>query len=495
MKRTNLIIWIAILALLVAINLGYLLGNNIVFMVGIAIAGIGFVAYALVKIVDAMGINLFISVVLGLAIIGVATYGLAKFHKRFDLTKEKVFSLAPQTVKVLKNLNTKVEVVGFAEEKSQTRTKMEELLSLYREENPKFFHYEIIDPYKSPEAVSEYGKVALGSVVVKVGKRKDIIDDFTEENLTNSIIKLTSKGGKKVYFVKGHGEASIEVFGKTGISTASSRLKDLGYDVGVISLAEGDVPEDVKVLVIAGPKTDFLQVEVKRLDRFLRRGGSAILMIDPEQKKRKNLYGLLRKYGISLKDGFVVDMVSRIFGVNPLVPVVTNYKWHDITRNFRLMTFYPIAQGVFLADPLPEGVSGVEIAETSDKSWEDFNYNSKVARFDPGVDIAGPIPLAVAVEIKGLEKDKKGRLVVFGDSDFITNAYFDQQGNGNLFENAVNWCSKQENLIAISPRSFKSSTLILTAAQQRFIGFLSIILLPEIFLLIGLWIWIRRRWQ
>ncbi len=495
MKRTNLIIWIAILALLVAINVGYLLGNNLIFTVGLAIAGVGFVAYALVKIVDAMGINLFISVVLGLAIIGVATYGLAKFHKRFDLTKEKVFSLAPQTVKVLKNLNTKVEVVGFAEEKSQTRVKMEELLSMYREENPKFFHYTIIDPYKSPEAVSEYGKISLGSVVVKVGKRKDIVDDLTEENLTNSIIKLTSKGGKKVYFVKGHGEASIEVFGKTGISDASSKLKDLGYDVGVISLAEGDVPGDVRVLVIAGPKTDFLQVETKRLDRFLRKGGSVILMVDPMEKPRPNLYKLLRKYGISLKDGVVVDMVSRIFGVNALVPVVTNYKWHEITRNFRLMTFYPVAQGVFLADPLPEGVSGLEIAETSDKSWEEFNFKSKVARFDPSVDIPGPIPLAVALEIKGLEKDKKGRLVVFGDSDFITNAYFDQQGNGNLFENAVNWCAKQENLIAISPRSFKSTTLVLTGAQQRFIGFLSIILLPEIFLLIGLWIWIRRRWQ
>ncbi len=494
MKRSNLIVWIAIVALLVAINLGYLLGNNLVFTVGLAVAALGFVAYAFIKIVDAMGINLFISVVLGLAIIGVATYGLAKFHKRFDLTKEKVFSLAPQTVKVLKELNTKVEVIGIAEEKSDTRRRMEELFTLYREANPKFFYYRLIDPYKSPEALSEFGRVSLGSVIVKVGKRKDRIDDLTEENLTNSIIKLTSKGGKKVYFLKGHGEASIEVFGKTGISDASARLKDLGYDVGVISLAEGPVPEDVRVVVIPGPKTDFLEVEIKRLDKFLRKGGSAIAMIDPTQKPLKNLYKLMRKYGISLKNGIVVDMVSQIFGVNALVPVVTNYKWHDITRNFRLMTFYPVAQGVFLADQLPEGVSGLEIAETSTKSWEEFNLKPPL-KFDPGVDIQGPIPLAVALEIKGLEKDKKGRLVVFGDSDFITNAYYDQQGNGNLFENAVNWCSKQENLIAISPRSFKSSTLVLTGSQQRLIGFLSIILLPEIFLIIGLWIWIRRRWQ
>ncbi len=494
MKRSNLIIWIAIIALLVAINLGYLLGNNLVFMVGIAIAALGFIAYAFVKIVDAMGINLFISVVLGLAIIGVATYGLAKFHKRFDLTKEKVFSLAPQTVKVLKNLNTKVEVIGIAEERSDARQRMEELFKLYREVNPRFFYYRIIDPYKSPEAISELGKVALGTVIVKVGKRKDRVDDLTEENLTNSIIKLTSKGGKKVYFLKGHGEISMEVYGKTGISSAATRLRDLGYDVGEISLAEGAVPEDVRVVVIPGPKTDFLEVEIKRLDRFLRKGGSVIAMVDPTEKPLTNLYKFLRKYGISLKNGIVVDMVSQIFGVNALVPVVTNYKWHDITRNFRLMTFYPLAQGVFLADPLPEGVSGLEIAETSEKSWEEFNLKPPL-KFDQGKDIPGPIPLAVALEVKGIEKDKKGRLVVFGDSDFITNAYYDQQGNGNLFENSVNWCSKEENLIAISPRNFKSSTLILTGKQQRFIGFLSIILIPEIFLLIGLWIWMRRRWQ
>ncbi|MCD6454752.1 MAG: Gldg family protein [Candidatus Aminicenantes bacterium] len=489
-KRINLIIWTAAIILLLAINLGFLLGNNLIFYAGLLIAAIGFITYAVIKIVDAMGINLFATVILGLAIVGVLNYGFAKFHKRIDLTKEKVYSLSPQTVKILKNLKDKVNVIGFAEERSDARNKMENLLEQYRDINSSKFSYKIIDPYKSPEVIAKYGNIHLNTVLVEVGKRKTKVEDLTEENLTNAIIKLTKEAGQKIFFIKGHGEGSIEDFGKNGLSKVAEDLRNLGYEVREISLVEGDVPETAKIIVIPGPKTDYTDIEITRIDKFLRSGGSVIFMIDPLQKPLEKIPSYLKKFGVELKNTVVVDMFGQILGANVLVPVATSYKYHEITKDFKLMTFYPLAQGVFLANPLPKGVTGTEIVESSPKSWAKTKLGGK-ADFDPATDIRGPISLAVALEVEGKQK---GRIVVFGDSDFIKNAYFDQQGNGNLFENAVNWCAKEENLIAIKPRTFKPTTLVLTANQQRLLGFISLILIPEIFLILGILVWVRRRW-
>lgn len=490
-KKINLIIWAAGIALFLAINLGFLLGNNLIFWAGLGIAVIGFIAYAIFKIVDAMGINLFATVVLALAIVGVLDYGFAKFHKRFDLTKEKVYSLSPQTVKILKNLKDQVKVVGFAEERSDSRKKMENLLQLYKDVNSSRFSFKIIDPYKSPEVIGKYGNIHLNTLLVQVGKRKTKVEDLTEENLTNAIIKLTKETGKKIFFIKGHGEASIEDFGKNGLSKAVEDLRNLGYEVREISLVEGDIPETARTVIIAGPRTDLLDVELTRINKFLRSGGSVIMLVDPMQKPLSRLQKFLKKYGVLLKNTVVVDTFGQILGANVLVPVATSYKYHEITKGFRLMTFYPLAQGVFLADPLPKGVTGTEIVESSPKSWAKTKLTGR-ADFNPATDIMGPVPLAAAIEIEG---QSKGRLVVFGDSDFIKNAYYEQQGNGNLFENTVNWCAKEENLIAITPRTFKPTTLVLTATHQRILGFLSLIFLPEIFLLLAIWVWVRRRWS
>jgi len=88
---------------------------------------------------------------------------------------------------------------------------------------------------------------------------------------------------------------------------------------------------------------------------------------------------------------------------------------------------------------------------------------------------------------------KELRLAVFGDSDFITNRYYNLSGNGNLFLNTVNWLTEESDLISIQPKTRAPRTINLTPSQGRFLMLLSIILLPLIILVIGLTIWIRRR--
>ncbi|MDW3229892.1 MAG: hypothetical protein PHQ48_08655, partial [Acidobacteriota bacterium] len=92
-----------------------------------------------------------------------------------------------------------------------------------------------------------------------------------------------------------------------------------------------------------------------------------------------------------------------------------------------------------------------------------------------------------------LPSSEEARLAVFGDSDFITNKYYNLSGNGNLFLNTVNWLTKEADLISIQPRTSVPRTVQLTPSQGRLLMFISIILLPLAILITGLSIWLRRR--
>ena len=63
----------------------------------------------------------------------------------------------------------------------------------------------------------------------------------------------------KVYFTQGHGEKDTASADRTGFNGINGALTSDNFVVDKIVLAQvTDVPADADVLVIAGPKTDFL---------------------------------------------------------------------------------------------------------------------------------------------------------------------------------------------------------------------------------------------
>jgi len=85
------------------------------------------------------------------------------------------------------------------------------------------------------------------------------------------------------------------------------------------------------------------------------------------------------------------------------------------------------------------------------------------------------------------------RVVVFGDSDFVTNAVLGLAGNRDLFLNSVNWLAQQENLIAIRARESEDRRITPSPGQNRWALAQSLLILPGIVLLVGFYTWWRRR--
>ena len=84
-------------------------------------------------------------------------------------------------------------------------------------------------------------------------------------------------------------------------------------------------------------------------------------------------------------------------------------------------------------------------------------------------------------------------MAVFGDSDFAANRYFGLSGNGNFFLNTANWLAEEADLISIQPRTSSPKTIQLNPSQGRFLFFVSVILLPLAVLVLGAFVWLRRR--
>jgi ABC-type uncharacterized transport system involved in gliding motility auxiliary subunit len=106
--------------------------------------------------------------------------------------------------------------------------------------------------------------------------------------------------------------------------------------------------------------------------------------------------------------------------------------------------------------------------------------------------LKGPVTLAAAVS-KDAPENKKTRLVMVGDSDFASNVYYSQAGNGNLFTNTVNWLARDENFISIKPKSAEDRRIEMTEAQGRMVSYVMVLLLPVGILITGVSVWMKRR--
>jgi ABC-type uncharacterized transport system involved in gliding motility auxiliary subunit len=454
-----------------------------------------------------MNTTVVIVVVLGiLFFINVLTYR----HKFLvDLTESSVFTLAPQTQKIVRNLPRKVKMTAFFQTGSPGRNAFEQLAEGYKTLTDQI-EVELIDPDRRPAVVKQYGVTTYGTVVLESGKQETKVKKATEEDLTNALLQVTRDQQKKIYFLSGHKEKNIENKEKNGYSQAKQALEKDHYKLEPLLLLQtGKVPDDANVLIINGPENNLQEVEIAAIDAYLNRGGAVMLLLDPQQDA--GLTKFLEQWGIQIRDDLVVDPLAKLYGADYTTPIVSQVGDHPITRDIGQETIYPMLRSV--STITTEGLKTTEVLFSGPRSWAEKDYKSGKVNVDPGIDLEGPVPVAV-VSSKEIKSDgntepkpesstedkkskaptpvKKAHLVVVGDSDFASNQFFSLYGNGDFFLNTASWLAKEENLISIRPRTRKWSPITLSNTQGNLISMLGIIVFPGVVILIGFRVWWKR---
>ena len=452
-----------------------------------------------------------VGVLVALAIVVIVNYLSARQNKRWDLTANRQNSLSEQSVKVLQSLSDPVKFTVF--ERQDNMERFRNRLAEYSY-NSKQVSVEYIDPDTKPVVAKEYGIEQYGTVVVEYMGRRERVSSDSEQDLTNGLIKAMSDTQRKVYFLQGHGEKEPNKTERDGYSALSGMLRNDNYAVERLVLAQQkEVPADATVVVVAGPTSDILPAELEALKAFLARAGKLMVLLDPpiggQPASLPNIDSLIKEWGVTMGNNVVVDVSGATN--EPSIAVAATYPLHAITERFATLTIYPLARTV---EPVSGGVNGrtpTTIVETSRGSWAESNLASLTTGVQmdaEGGDKAGPLSVAVAVSAPAegaapadspaqkpaADAPKpESRVVVFGDSDFATNAYAGVPGNPNLFANAVNWLAQQENLIAIRPTEASDRRVTMTPQQQTMAFLTSILILPALVFTAGVYAWWRRR--
>ena len=420
---------------------------------------------------------------------------LRSYHVRFDLSEGRVFSLSPASLRVIEELRGEpVRIIGFFREDHPLKRKLEDLADEYAYRNPNLT-YEFHDPDRMPAKAKQYEVEDYETVVVEAKGKRLKTRTVSEQALTALLAKLNRDVAKKVVFATGYGGPDPnDNKGPAGYGLLKSWLVNEHHEVHeTVLLRDGVSPDQADVLVIGGSHVDLLPEELNVVRQYLKLGGRVLIMMDPvDSKEGKNLEDFLADHGVELGENVVVDKLSKLFGADYLIPLVTEYGPHRMTEGFELASFFPIARTVRIVKDAPSEFETSELARTGAGSWAETDLaqlKEGTAEFDESKDQPGPLPIAVAVS-----NPKLGwRLVVFGDSDFATNAYLHLSGNRDFILNAFAWLAGDDDLVAVRPRERKATPLFLREVDQQFLFLVPVLGVPILFLSAGTVVYFWRR--
>ncbi len=497
-----------------------------------------------------MGSNVAISIIAAAAILIMINYLAMRHFERADWTASGMYTLSEKTAKVVGSLDQEVKVFVLWSQQDPRFTDVKEVLDGYRALSEKL-EIEVVDPDMNPEQVEmiiqRYGAkmttdtqgnmgIEAGVIVVSGENVKfvshDDFEDFSnqmmmqdpasaedlsefraEQELTAAIMRVISDEQATVCFTQGHGEWQMDGFGGRGLGMIRDELKQDSYRVQVVATAGADaVPEMCAMVVVAGPQRAFLKDEAALVEAYLNDGGRLLLLLDPliegDRFMPTGLEQLTARAGIELIDDIVLEVdPRRLVSETPFTFLVSEFTTHASVKPLGLpegtdpsIRAYPVALSTVRTLRHVEGSGTVAdvLARSSQASWGEVDVASlgsgETVPEKDGRDTPGPAVLAMASVIGAVDPAVEGRLVVVGDSDFLSEELLVNSGlfNRDMWTSLVGWLTAREDLISIAPKNPEHVRLNLTDDDVALIWQ---VVIGEVLLIliVGVVMWFRRR--
>lgn len=149
------------------------------------------------------------------------------------------------------------------------------------------------------------------------------IGDLTRlEDMLNAAIDNLISINPKVGYIVGHGERDVNDE-QNGAAQFRKMIGDM-YDLVTVDIAKDEIPDDIITIIINGPRSMYSDYELFKIDQFLMRGGSAVVLLDSfvEQQMQgmqtfqrppqafpvfTGLESMLNHYGITIGRDIVMD--------------------------------------------------------------------------------------------------------------------------------------------------------------------------------------------
>jgi len=253
---------------------------------------------------------------------------------------------------------------------------------------------------------------------------------------------------------------------------------------------------DCNLLVIAGPRDALGDVELEKIDQYLSQGGRLLALFNAGSISKETggeitgLDKVLAKWGIEIGNSIIYDpdrysaqnsgqdIVVRDF--NPQHPLV------NPLLDSSLCMIQPRAVGKLKS--LPQTADAPKVEELAFTGPNAQAGTSAPQRYS----------LIAAVEkgaIKGVITERgTTRIVVAGDSVFLTNTGLRNAANRDFAEYALNWLLERTQLLGgLGPRSIVEYRVVMSESQLQRVELILLGGIPSAVLLLGGLVWLRRR--
>jgi|GEM_PF-450463 len=503
---------------------------------------------------------------------------------RVDLTERNEFSLNDESRRAISGIgvdpNTPpIRLLAFYGANQAGRRDQDTLLfDDYATTSNGRISYEFVDPDRNPLLANRYGVSRQGQIVVVAMRppeeietqaqgdqqteptgnltpdengllpdvqNAELVSSFSQENLTNAILKVAASGDFRAYFITAGSEISmsdisrltavlrdsydwttqeISIFQLTAPGAADTEAADSESEAatntededGGVGSAITEAPSfrlndpaaDGEVLVFLDGTDPLTDAQMEAIRSYLDNGGDLVIFAGMGRNDEgqslatsENLSSyLFENFGLRFRNDIVLDLTQAV--QTPAVPVAADFdSTHYITAMFasgQEGLIFEVPHSIEVSAEPPENVTVTELARTTNKAYSKTDFNAVVqGDLAQGPDDpTGPFVLAAAAEntVTG------ARVVLFGSTSVVSNNYaISGLGIVNLDAafNSLVWATNFNDFfsqIQIMPtQRLQDTPIFATTEKISTINFITILVIPFGVLGIGLLVWWNNR--
>jgi len=425
-----------------------------------------------------------------------------------DLSESRMFTISDRTKEILQSVKEPINLYVYSN-KGEDGWGIDVILENYKRENDninfEFVGSDGVSPIAQKYKESEDDIVT----VVKGDKSKNIghydLYSYTgelklESEITTAILTVNSDEIKKIAFIEGHGEYSIDQY----MMYLKDSLRYNAYDVESINLSKEELTSDVDLIVSVGAKYDLTDNEKQKLLDYMKNGGNMFVVKGAEGigVKTPRLDSIISDYGINVKDEIIIDKgASSVYG-NPYLAVLNilpHESTNDIIKNNLTIITDIISRPIETIDYIKQSEMGIQIEPiiiSSEKAYtiitnslEDVVY--EYAKKNEGVEFKS---YNIGVIGRKNIDNKESKMIVLGNSSIPVDSMIEGSvGNLELMSGLINWEIGSEKIDAKVPMKWISTEKFDFTPQQVYIMTILLFVIPVVIIIVGIIIVVLRR--
>ncbi len=442
-----------------------------------------------------------------------------RFMLQLDMTGSDLYEITEETSQMLRTLEEPITCTVLSAEinyeENDTLYQIREVLRRYEILSEGKFTVQYIDANLNPALWDKYnalGDLSTGDLVIEGSKRykrlspSDLYefqsDDSgntylvglkAEQNLTSAILYVIADKVPKAAYIGGHQEI-------TTMEEMDSLLKTSNYELTNVTLMSGEpIPEDVDVLIINQPQSDYETTEIEVIEEFLNNDGALLVFYASNTPELPRLELFLESWGAKFNDEIVLDSYQCLGGyptyLLPNINVVEGITDH-LAAGYCIIPAGRSIDVTFTTDDWKT----TQVLMTSSNRAYSKSLSSTLDSTNMGQETGDPVgPFNLMVLTSEISYDSNlnthSSYVLFANAGFVDDSTLGDDSfiNSKYFVSLMNMINNDEDGVIVNAREYSSTALTISGWQVTVLFWLLIIILPLGTLALGVVIWVRRR--